>query len=68
MSTELPHWFASSHSGKGGQCIEAAVNLAATHSTVSVRDSKRTSGLALDFRSRTFSLFVTDVKNKMSIA
>ncbi|GAQ54938.1 DUF397 domain-containing protein [Streptomyces acidiscabies] len=62
MSTEHPRWFTSSYSGNGGQCVEVAVNLVATHGTVPVRDSKRTSGPVLDFRSVAFSSFVAGIK------
>ncbi|MET9483695.1 DUF397 domain-containing protein [Streptomyces sp. NPDC006638] len=40
MMNETPRWFTSSYSSNGGQCVEVATNLAATHGVVPVRDSK----------------------------
>ncbi|MFJ4687403.1 DUF397 domain-containing protein [Streptomyces sp. NPDC088789] len=40
MTVESPQWFKSSYSGQGGQCIEAATNLASSRGIVPVRDSK----------------------------
>ncbi|MFB7900487.1 DUF397 domain-containing protein, partial [Streptomyces xiamenensis] len=34
MTTESPRWFTSSYSNNGGQCIEVAANLAASHGVV----------------------------------
>jgi hypothetical protein len=42
-----PQWFKSTYSGQGGQCVEAAANLAASHGVVPVRDSKVPSGPVL---------------------
>ncbi|MFD9793408.1 DUF397 domain-containing protein [Streptomyces sp. NPDC059070] len=39
-SAPSPQWFKSSYSNNGGQCIEVAANLAASHGVVPVRDSK----------------------------
>ncbi|CAL9306501.1 DUF397 domain-containing protein [Streptomyces sp. SudanB182_2057] len=58
MTSEAPRWFKSSYSGNGGQCIEVATNLAATHNTVPVRDSKNTDGAVLNFTTRTWSSFI----------
>ncbi|WP_329065050.1 DUF397 domain-containing protein [Streptomyces sp. NBC_01429] len=62
MTTKIPRWFKSSYSGNGGQCIEVATNLAFTHGTVPVRDSKTKSGPALGFPATAFATFVTGVK------
>ncbi|QIQ04526.1 DUF397 domain-containing protein [Streptomyces liangshanensis] len=40
MTTPSPRWFTSSYSSNGGNCVEVATNLAATHGIVPVRDSK----------------------------
>ncbi|MFF2377109.1 DUF397 domain-containing protein [Streptomyces xiamenensis] len=40
MTAESPHWFTSSYSSNGGDCVEVAANLAASHGVVPVRDSK----------------------------
>ncbi|MDN3259670.1 DUF397 domain-containing protein [Streptomyces sp. CSDS2] len=58
MTTESPRWFKSSYSNNGGQCIEVATNLAATHNTVPVRDSKNTDGAVLTFTTRTWTSFI----------
>ncbi|MFI2239993.1 DUF397 domain-containing protein [Streptomyces chrestomyceticus] len=42
-----PHWFKSSYSDNGGQCVEAATNLIASRGVVSVRDSKNPDGPVL---------------------
>ncbi|MFH8745965.1 DUF397 domain-containing protein [Streptomyces rimosus] len=44
MTTEPLHWFKSSYSNNGGQCIEVATNLAVSHGVVPVRDSKNPNG------------------------
>lgn len=62
MTTETPRWFSSSYSSNGGQCIEVAANLAASHGVVPVRDSKSPTGPVLDFRTDAFASFVTGVK------
>ncbi|WP_416970228.1 DUF397 domain-containing protein [Streptomyces sp. 4F14] len=59
MNTQAPRWFTSSYSENGGQCVEVATNLAATHGTVPVRDSKNQSGPALNVRPAAFSTFLT---------
>ncbi|MFD9152387.1 DUF397 domain-containing protein, partial [Streptomyces diastaticus] len=48
MTTASPRWFKSSYSDNGGQCVEVATNLAASHGTVPVRDSKVVGGPVLD--------------------
>ncbi|WP_405768313.1 DUF397 domain-containing protein [Streptomyces sp. NBC_01538] len=62
MSTESPRWFKSSYSNNGGNCVEAAANLAASRGIVPVRDSKNPTGPALGFPADAFSAFVTGVK------
>lgn len=62
MTTESLHWFKSSYSANGGQCVEVATNLLATHGTVPVRDSKDTSGPVLGLSATSFSAFVAGVK------
>ncbi|WP_406400238.1 DUF397 domain-containing protein [Streptomyces uncialis] len=54
-----PQWFKSTYSGQGGQCIEAAANLAASHDVVPVRDSKVPSGPVLMVSTRAFAGLVT---------
>ena len=58
MTTETPHWFTSSYSNNGGDCVEVAANLAATRGVVPVRDSKDPNGPALIFPADAFSSFV----------
>ncbi|MFD7088916.1 DUF397 domain-containing protein [Streptomyces sp. NPDC059896] len=62
MTTESPRWFKSSYSSNGGQCIEVAANLAASHGIVPVRDSKDPSGPVLDFPTSSFASFVAGIK------
>ncbi|MEV0263974.1 DUF397 domain-containing protein [Streptomyces sp. NPDC050617] len=62
MTTESPRWFKSSYSDNGGQCIEIAANLAASHGTVPVRDSKHTDGPSLSFTPTAWTTFVAGVK------
>ncbi|MDX3387626.1 DUF397 domain-containing protein [Streptomyces niveiscabiei] len=59
MSTESPRWFKSSYSENGGVCVEIATNLAASHGTVPVRDSKNQSGPALNVRAEAFTCFLS---------
>ncbi|MEU8622967.1 DUF397 domain-containing protein [Streptomyces sp. NPDC048623] len=63
MTTESPRWYKSSYSSNGGECIEVATNLAASHHTVPVRDSKRTDGPVLGLSASAFSTFVASVKD-----
>ncbi|MFF4408096.1 DUF397 domain-containing protein [Streptomyces sp. NPDC001404] len=62
MTTESPHWFKSSHSGNGGQCVEVAANLVTTRGVVPVRDSKDPNGPVMDVPAGAFSSFVAGVK------
>ena len=62
MTTEQPQWFKSSYSDNGGQCIEVAANLLATHGVVPVRDSKNPTGPSLAFSPAAFVAFVDAVK------
>ncbi|MGW0854248.1 Scr1 family TA system antitoxin-like transcriptional regulator [Streptomyces sp. NPDC002690] len=62
VTTESLHWFKSSYSANGGQCVEVAMNLATTHGTVPVRDSKDTSGPVLGISATSFTAFVAGVK------
>ncbi|MCA1218254.1 DUF397 domain-containing protein [Streptomyces sp. 8L] len=62
MTTETPRWFTSSYSDNGGQCVEVAANLAATHGIVPVRDTKNPTGPALTLPATAFTSFVTGVK------
>ncbi|MGW0362117.1 DUF397 domain-containing protein [Streptomyces sp. NPDC002990] len=61
MTTE-PHWYKSSYSSNGGQCIEVAANLASPQGVVPVRDSKEPERPALIFAAAAFSSFVGCVK------
>ncbi|NJQ06086.1 DUF397 domain-containing protein [Streptomyces lonarensis] len=60
--TESPRWFKSSYSSNGGQCIEIATNLVATHGTIPVRDSKNPTGPVLSIQPNAFASFVGSVK------
>ncbi|WP_329216799.1 DUF397 domain-containing protein [Streptomyces sp. NBC_01485] len=62
MTTESPRWFKSSYSNNGGDCVEVAANLTASHGMVPVRDSKNPAGPVLDLPAAAFSSFVTGVK------
>ncbi|MFJ9699360.1 DUF397 domain-containing protein [Streptomyces fradiae] len=61
-TTDSPHWFKSSYSGNGGQCIEVCADLAASHGLVPVRDSKNPTGPALTVPTHAFAAFVAGVK------
>ncbi|NKI42997.1 DUF397 domain-containing protein [Streptomyces physcomitrii] len=63
MTTETPRWFTSSYSSNGGQCVEVATNLHATHGHIPVRDSKNPTGPVLDLPTPAFTSFVTGVKS-----
>ncbi|WP_335941678.1 DUF397 domain-containing protein [Streptomyces sp. PTD5-9] len=63
MTTESPRWLKSSYSENGGQCIEVAANLTASHGIVPVRDSKNPNGPALNPSTDAFATFVTGVKS-----
>ncbi|MGK4580551.1 DUF397 domain-containing protein [Kitasatospora sp. HPMI-4] len=60
--TAEPHWFKSSYSSNGGECVEVAGNLVASN-TVPVRDSKDPEGPALTFSTEAFAAFVAGVKS-----
>jgi hypothetical protein len=57
-----PRWTKSSYSNNGGNCVEVAPNLAASHGIVPVRDSKRTDGPVLTLPATAFSAFVNGVR------
>ncbi|MEU7021663.1 DUF397 domain-containing protein [Streptomyces sp. NPDC046203] len=63
MMTESPRWFTSSYSGHGGSCVEVATNLAITHGTIPVRDSKVPAGPELRLSAYAFTAFVAGVKS-----
>ncbi|MFD5748002.1 DUF397 domain-containing protein [Streptomyces sp. NPDC127033] len=63
MTTDSLHWFKSSYSSNGGQCLEVAADLIASHGTVPVRDSKDPSGPVLGFPVHSFASFVAGVKS-----
>ncbi|MBV7650137.1 DUF397 domain-containing protein [Streptomyces albidoflavus] len=62
MTTEPLAWFKSSYSADGGQCVEVAADLIASHGVVPVRDSKIQSGPILALPASSFSAFVAEVK------
>ncbi|MEU6361157.1 DUF397 domain-containing protein [Streptomyces albidoflavus] len=62
MTTESLRWFKSSYSANGGQCVEVAADLVASHGMVPVRDSKIQSGPVLALPVSSFSAFVAGVK------
>ncbi|AWL33851.1 MULTISPECIES: DUF397 domain-containing protein [Streptomyces] len=62
MTTESLHWFKSSYSTDGGQCVEVAADLVTSHGMVPVRDSKIQSGPVLALPVSSFSAFVAGVK------
>ncbi|MGW0670350.1 DUF397 domain-containing protein [Streptomyces sp. NPDC002746] len=62
MTTESPRWYKSSYSNNGGACVEVAANVAASHGTVPVRDSKDLSGPVLTVPAAAFTSFVAGVK------
>ncbi|MCU1643988.1 MAG: hypothetical protein JWN03_4263 [Nocardia sp.] len=57
MTTDLPgaHWFKSSHSESGGQCVEVAW---LDDGTIGVRDSKNPTGPALTFTPGDWNAFL----------
>ncbi|NJP66420.1 DUF397 domain-containing protein [Streptomyces spiramenti] len=61
--TESPRWFKSSYSANGGQCVEVAANLTASHGVVPVRDSKHTTGPTFSVPAGAFAAFVDGVKS-----
>ncbi|MEE1803766.1 DUF397 domain-containing protein [Streptomyces sp. JV176] len=62
MTTETPRWFTSSYSENGGACIEVAANLATTHGTVPIRDSKDPHRSALTLTPSAWAAFVGGVQ------
>ncbi|MFE3047427.1 DUF397 domain-containing protein [Streptomyces albidoflavus] len=62
MTTRSLAWFKSSYSANGGQCVEVAADLIASHGVVPVRDSKNRSGPVLALPVSSFSAFVAGVK------
>ncbi|MFD6377500.1 DUF397 domain-containing protein [Streptomyces albidoflavus] len=62
MTTEPLAWFKSSYSADGGQCVEVAADLIASHGVVPVRDSKVQSGPVLALPAKSFSAFVAGIK------
>ncbi|MFF4672822.1 DUF397 domain-containing protein [Streptomyces sp. NPDC001279] len=62
-TTESPHWFKSSYSNNGGNCVEVAANLAATRGVVPVRDSKNPNGPVLNTTTDAFTSFVAGIKS-----
>ncbi|MEW2707805.1 DUF397 domain-containing protein [Streptomyces koyangensis] len=62
MTTETPVWFTSSYSNNGGECVEVAINLVASHGTVPVRDTKLQGSPVLTVPATSFSAFVAGIK------
>ncbi|MFE1148626.1 DUF397 domain-containing protein [Streptomyces albidoflavus] len=62
MTTGSFTWFKSSYSANGGQCVEVAANLVASHGVVPVRDSKVQSGPVLALPATSFLAFVAGIK------
>ncbi|GGP89627.1 DUF397 domain-containing protein [Streptomyces roseolilacinus] len=58
-----PQFFKSSYSSNGGDCVEVAANLVASHGVVPVRDSKNLSSPVLDIPAGAFASFVASVKS-----
>ncbi|CAM5655105.1 hypothetical protein GCM10010329_11490 [Streptomyces spiroverticillatus] len=58
-----PQFFKSSYSSNGGNCIEIAANLAASHGVVPVRDSKNPGGPSLGLTTPAFSSFIIGIKS-----
>ncbi|MFF9790347.1 DUF397 domain-containing protein [Streptomyces bacillaris] len=63
MTEQHPQWFTSSYSDNGGNCVEVAVNLAASRDTVPVRDSKNVDGPVIGVRPAAFTAFVAGVRS-----
>ncbi|MFE9240752.1 DUF397 domain-containing protein [Streptomyces sp. NPDC007007] len=63
MTTESPRWFTSSYSNNGGNCVEVAANLTATHGIVPVRDSKVVDGPVVTVPATAFAAFVAGVQS-----
>ncbi|MFH8729206.1 DUF397 domain-containing protein [Streptomyces termitum] len=67
MTIDSPQWFKSSYSNNGGQCVETAANLVASHGVVPVRDSKVPAGPVVTVGASAFSSFLEGVKNGMFV-
>ncbi|MEU9707742.1 DUF397 domain-containing protein [Streptomyces sp. NPDC047967] len=63
MTTESPRWFTSSYSNNGGDCVEVAADLTATHGIVPVRDSKVVDGPVVTLPATAFAAFVAGVRS-----
>ncbi|MEV0845617.1 DUF397 domain-containing protein [Streptomyces sp. NPDC049954] len=63
MTTQSLHWFKSSYSANGGQCVEVTADLITSHGVVPVRDSKVLSGPVMTVGASAFAGFVTGVKD-----
>ncbi|MFI0721366.1 DUF397 domain-containing protein [Streptomyces sp. NPDC021224] len=59
-TNDSPRWYKSSYSNNGGNCVEVAVDVP---NIVPVRDSKDTSGPALEFTPTAWTSFVAAVRN-----
>jgi hypothetical protein len=62
MTTGSFTWFKSSYSADGGQCVEVAADLVASHGVVPVRDSKVQSCPVQALPATSFSAFVAGIK------
>jgi hypothetical protein len=56
------HWFASSYSNGGGNCVEAADLTLTAHHAVAVRDSKNPTGPALLMPTAPFTTFIDTLR------
>lgn len=59
---DTAHWFTSSYSGNGTNCVEIADLTGTRYAGVAVRDSKRPSGPALLLPPARFAAFVASVR------
>lgn len=64
MTADSPHWFKSSYSNNGGNCVEIAHNLVPALGIVPVRDSKIPAGPSLAVSAAAFTAFVDAVKER----
>ncbi|MGW4049995.1 DUF397 domain-containing protein [Streptomyces sp. NPDC004779] len=62
MTTESPHWFKSSYSNGGNDCVEVADNLVRTSGVVPLRDSKAPTGPVLAVSATAFAAFIDSIK------
>ncbi|MEV0279633.1 DUF397 domain-containing protein [Streptomyces sp. NPDC050610] len=58
-ASPTPHWFKSSYSNNGGNCIEIATNLADTHRAIPIRDSKNPRGPVITVPPNAWNAFIT---------